>query len=237
MFPGFIARRQDDIISSFVGSFRIVIEAIEARTVAIITAKEAATTMSGPKPPPIELSESQLAVMERIRRRQTCAQRVVRRARIILEVAAGGNNKEVARRLGAHRDTVKDWRERWLDASEQLASMEETGDEKALAEWIETLLDDKMRSGAPATFSSEQVVQIVAVACEKPQDCGRPVSHWTPTELADEVVKRGIVESISPRSVGRFLKGGGPSAPSVSLLAESAPARPASLCRAGSSRL
>jgi len=33
------------------------------------------------------------------------------------------------------------------------------------------------------------------------------VSTWTPRELADEAVKRGIVEQISPRTVERFLKG------------------------------
>lgn len=49
-------------------------------------------------------------------------------------------------------------------------------------------------------------LQIMASACEDPQASGRPVSHWTPRELADEAVKRRIVERISPRSVGRFLK-------------------------------
>jgi hypothetical protein len=58
------------------------------------------------------------------------------------------------------------------------------------------------------------------VACEDPQESGRPVTHWTPQELADEAIKRGIVTSISPRSVGRFLKGGGLEAPSEPLLAE-----------------
>ena len=41
------------------------------------------------------------------------------------------------------------------------------------------------------------------------EDSGRPITHWTPPELADEAKKRGIVESISPRSVGRFLGRGG----------------------------
>ncbi len=176
--------------------------------------------MRGPKPPRIKLSESQRRILERITRRQTGAQRLVRRARIILEIAAGGNNEQVARRLNVHRDMVKAWRDRWLSSRERLASLEQAGDEKKLAEWIETELDDKPRSGAPATFSSEQVVQIVAVACEKPQESDRPVSHWTPVELADEAVKRGIVKSISPRSVGRFLKGGPASTASEPLLAE-----------------
>ena len=65
---------------------------------------------------------------------------------------------------------------------------------------------DLPRSGSPGKFTAEQVTQILAVACEDPEASGRPVTHWTPRELADEVAKRGIVESISPRQVGRFLK-------------------------------
>jgi putative transposase len=34
----------------------------------------------------------------------------------------------------------------------------------------------------------------------------RPLSHWTGRELAEELVKQGIVESISPRQVGRLLE-------------------------------
>jgi len=45
---------------------------------------------------------------------------------------------------------------------------------------------------------------MVALACESRQASGYPVSHWTPTELATESIKRGIVEQISPRSVGLF---------------------------------
>jgi putative transposase len=48
-------------------------------------------------------------------------------------------------------------------------------------------------------------MQIIALACERPNESDRPVSSWTPTELADEAVKRGIVEHISARTVGRFL--------------------------------
>ena len=58
------------------------------------------------------------------------------------------------------------------------------------------------------TFTAEHLTQIIAVACEQPEECGRPVTHWTPRELTDEVIKRGIVETISPRHVDRFLKGG-----------------------------
>jgi hypothetical protein len=60
----------------------------------------------------------------------------------------------------------------------------------------------------------------MALACEDPKASSLPISHWTPTELAKEAIRRGIVESISPRSVGRFLKGGRSPAPSQPLLAQ-----------------
>ncbi|MGG6270971.1 hypothetical protein ACQ4M3_42290 [Leptolyngbya sp. AN03gr2] len=44
--------------------------------------------------------------------------------------------------------------------------------------------------------------------------------EWTVRELADEAVRRGIVEQISPRSVGRSLKRGTPATAPESLLAE-----------------
>ena len=93
--------------------------------------------------------------------------------------------------------------------------------EKALRKCVEEVLADAPRSGAPATFAPEQVVQIVALACEAPREgSGRAVTHWTPGELADEAVKRGIVGSISPRSVGRFLGRGGSETPQDALLAQ-----------------
>ncbi len=82
------------------------------------------------------------------------------------------------------------------------------------------MLSDAYRCGTPATFSAEQVVQIIALACEAPILSKRPISHWTPRELADEAVKRGLVESISPQSVERFLKGSRAKAASVTLLVD-----------------
>nr|WP_190475825.1 helix-turn-helix domain-containing protein [Aerosakkonema funiforme] len=45
------------------------------------------------------------------------------------------------------------------------------------------VLSDQVREGTPNLFSTEQVIQIVALACEKPVESERPVSHWTPGEL------------------------------------------------------
>jgi transposase len=76
-----------------------------------------------------------------------------------------------------------------------------------LTDKVIELLQDNERSGAPAKFTPEQLCQIVALACEiTPEECHRPVSHWTARELADEAIARRIVPTISPRHVGRFLK-------------------------------
>ena len=69
-------------------------------------------------------------------------------------------------------------------------------------------LADAPRPGAPARITAEQVCRMVALACEAPSASGRPISQWTGREIADELVRRGIVEGISPRHAGRLLKKG-----------------------------
>jgi len=182
-------------------------------------------TMRGPKPPPIVLTPTQHVVLRRLARRQTGAQRLVRRARIILEAASGANNEQIAKLLGIDRATVRTWRMRWLEALPRLKAAEKAGDDDddehvLLAGLVEEVLVDEPRSGKPATFTPEQICRIVALACENPRESGRPVTHWSTTELADEALKRGIVGSISPRSVGRFLGRGRSQAASDALLDE-----------------
>lgn len=162
--------------------------------------------LPGPQPTPIILTARQRAALERIVRRQTSPQRLVRRARLILAMADGANNADVARRFKHTRKVATAWRRRWVDCAPALQAAEAEGeDDKALDTLIEAILADEPRSGAPGKFSPEQIVQIIALACEDPAASGRPISHWAPRELAEEAVTRGIVERISTRSVGRFL--------------------------------
>jgi len=165
--------------------------------------------MSGPPPATIDLSTRQRALLERLRLRQTAPQRLVRRVLVLLALAANPCLQATARDLGLSRISVRLGRDRWLAAADALAQAEEDdlSDQQLLA-LIEGILDDAPRPGGPATFSPEQIVQIVAVACEPPGKSGRPISHWTHRELADEVKRRQIVKDIAPRTVGRFLKTG-----------------------------
>ena len=174
----------------------------------------------GPKPRTIRLTARQRKILEQIVRRAQSAQCMVTRSKIILLADDGLHNQYIADDLDLHVQTPRRWRNRWAEAAEQLGIVEAESDDKALCIHIKEVLSDAPRSGTPGTFTPEQICQIVALSCESPDASGRPVTHWTHEDLADEATKRHIVESISPRSVGRFLKGRGPETASESILAE-----------------
>jgi len=160
--------------------------------------------------PAIELSARQQEVLERLVRRSTGEQRLAQRARIVLAAARGGLNRDLAKDVGVDAGTVGKWRRRWAAAQEQLAAAEQSPRRSDLRRSITEILVDTPRSGWPGIFTPEQIVEIIAIACEQPEeDSERPVSHWTPREVAEEAVKRKIVPRISARTVGRFLKSGG----------------------------
>jgi putative transposase len=161
--------------------------------------------MPGPKPPEVPVSEQQRAELTQVSRRHKTSQQIALRARIVLGLNAGLNVEQVARQLKTTSTTVRLWRRHWLERTDSQAVVR---------------LQDDERSGAPPTFTPEQWCQIVAIACQEPESSGRPISHWTPRELAEEAIKREIVTSISTRHVGRFLKSGGAQAAQDSVLAQ-----------------
>lgn len=163
--------------------------------------------MPDPQAAPLHVSPLQLETLQHIVRRSTSAQRLVKRSRVILLAVSGIPNTQIAKQVQVDHETVRRWRDRWRAAEARVQAIEATGKPKELGQAIEALLTDEQRPGAPSPFTFEQYMQIMAIACETPAEADRPVSAWTPRELADEAVKRGIVPKISPRTVERFLKG------------------------------
>jgi transposase len=74
---------------------------------------------------------------------------------------------------------------------------------------VEERLEDLPRPGTPPRLTADQICQIEQLACEKPERSERPISQWTGREIADELVRRGIVDRISARHASRLLKKGG----------------------------
>ena len=182
--------------------------------------------MGGPKLQTLKITAKQETILRRIARARTSDAGLVRRIKIIQAGAAEMSSSAVVRQYEIKHEAVRRWRKRWLVNHDRLEQIEnQTGGEPAqmmkdLEAAILEVLSDEHRSGLPPKFSAEQQVKIIAVACEDPKDSGRPISHWTAREIADEVVKRKIVSSISAQSVGRFLKRGADQAASKPLLAQ-----------------
>lgn len=171
-----------------------------------MVARSSSEDQLGKQPVAVTVTTREREILEPLARAKAAPQRLVERCRIVLLSAAGWGNEDQADDLGIDRQCVRRWRRRWAKARPALVAAETRGaSDRDLEKLIVGILTDDDRCGAPPKFTPEQIAGIIALACEPPEDSGIPVSHWTPPELVREAIKRGIVESISPRQVDRFL--------------------------------
>jgi putative transposase len=154
--------------------------------------------MAGSRATKLELTVVARQELTRLVAARSTAQQVALRARIIVLLAEGLTHVAVSRQVGISREAVRLWRDRWLAL--QAAPLSELS--------VADRLADAPRPGAPARIGAEQVCAIIALACEAPAQSGRPISQWTSREIAAEVTRRGIVETISSRHAARLLKKG-----------------------------
>ena len=113
----------------------------------------------------------------------------VRRARIVLAMAAGERKCVLAARMGCGSATV------WRTC------------ERYRPHGLEGLLvDDRHdRSGSLEQITPLQRAQIVELACLEPIAKGLHVTPWSSEDLARQAVDDGIVAAISPATVRRIL--------------------------------
>ena len=152
--------------------------------------------MPGPQPIEIEIDTETRKALEKVVKGHRSPQQGVQRAKIVLLASVGKNHRQISRELGVSVDMARLWRNRWSSFApiplKELSVLER--------------LEDAPRPGKPSGISAEQVCKIVALACETPAEAGRPISQWTGREIADEIIKREIVSTISPRQAQRLLK-------------------------------
>jgi transposase len=135
----------------------------------------------------VVLTDQERRLLVKRARSERAAHRDVLRAQIILAAAEEASNAETARRLGVCDDTVRKWRSRFC------------------AQGLPGLAD-RPRPGRQRTFPKTAEAEVKALACELPAQTEVPLARWSYTELAAEAVSRGVVESISPSTVGRWLR-------------------------------
>ena len=144
-------------------------------------------------------------MLQQLSRSTTVAFRLRQRAQLILLAFEKRLNRDIAETVQLGTNQVGAWRKRWQQEFERLTLIEGIEEPIELRRAIEDVLTDEQRSGRPTTFTAEQLTMIFAVACEAVEESGRPVARWTQREIIDEVIKRGIVDSISTSHMSTLL--------------------------------
>jgi len=142
---------------------------------------------------PIILTSEQRNELEKFSNSGVHSVKLIKRARIILELDTSEGRKatkqeEIAKRVDVSRQTVNDAKRDFLDA-----------------ESVTAFLQRKKRDTPPVPpkITGEVEAKIIALACgEVPPGCAR----WTLQLLADKSVELKIIDAITDMSVHRLLK-------------------------------
>lgn len=111
------------------------------------------------------VTDEERAALDKLARSRTAEARLVERAQIITGKLDGERISAMVQRLGVSRDMVYFWIKRFNAAG--LAG-----------------LADRPRSGRPATYTPDEVAEVIAAALTKPDDLGLPFGSWTLDRLA-----------------------------------------------------
>ncbi len=136
---------------------------------------------------PIRLSTEERSTLEHWERAGKTEQRMVLRARVVLLAEEGLFNRQIARRLGCDRRTVRKWRTRFV--RRRLEG-----------------LQDAPRSGRPVEISPLQRHSVLVRACQMPSLQGREgQSHWSLRDLTENLKDPPAGWDLSLSSVYRIL--------------------------------
>ena len=161
--------------------------------------------------PAIPMTARQYSFLSQHWAKHSLPHHIKTRIRILLLASEGHTHASIKRELGIDVNTVKRWRRRWEAEFDSIKAFElgESGQgvsDKELLKRMLLVVKDHSRSGAPKRITLAQEKQIIALACEKPEDHGIPITQWNREMLAHVAKAKGIVETISPRYVGEILK-------------------------------
>lgn len=112
-----------------------------------------------------ELTGEEQGTIARLAHARTAPARLVERARIVELANQGWRVPAIAAEVRLHEQTVREWLKRFYAAGLDG-------------------LSDAPRPGRPATYTAEQVGEVIATALTDPQTLGRPFGCWTLDRLA-----------------------------------------------------
>jgi len=136
----------------------------------------------------VRLSSAERDGLEKFVAHGTKSARAINRARILLLLDEGRQEKELTTILGVSRGTIYNVRNKYL---------------KTEHEHILDVLHEAPRSGRPIKIDSRVEAKVTMIACsEPPEGYGR----WTLHMIADKLVQLEVIDMISHESVRRTLK-------------------------------
>jgi transposase len=162
------------------------------------------------KKEPLQLSDRQEKILHKMIKNGRVGTEMCKRLQVLLLAHEGMSNYAINKVIGMHKEWIGIWRNRWEQQWEKIGVLE--GDDKFslsdkdLEKQVLEIMSDKGGQGRRSRITLAQKNQIIAVACEKPEDHGIPVSKWSYDLLARAIVKKKIVDSISPSYVFKILK-------------------------------
>lgn len=137
------------------------------------------------KKKPLKLKAKDQKELERLTSSGTLKARKINRCRILLLAAKGKKRSEIIEAVQVSPPTVDEVLRRYKKGG------------------LENALNERPRSGTPATFTGKDKAKITALACSTPPE-GR--CRWTLRLLADRAVELNIVDAISYDTVAAILK-------------------------------
>ena len=133
----------------------------------------------------VDLTDAERSELDVLTRRGNAPARKIAHARVLLLADDGLTDEEIAAATGRSRSLVERTRRRFVQSG------------------LEVALWDKPRAGGRPKLDERGRATLIALACANPPE-GR--TCWTMQLLADELVARQVVPSISDESVRRALK-------------------------------
>ena len=138
----------------------------------------------------VDLSDEEQEYLENLVKKGKGPAYRIKHAYILMNANIHGPNKtdqEIASYLHCHCQTVYNVRKRLVEQG------------------FEAALERKQREypPTPPILDGEKEARLITIACSKPPT-GR--SRWTLKLLADQLIELEIVDTISPKTVGRTLK-------------------------------
>ena len=133
----------------------------------------------------VDLTEEERSELEEMLKKGEHSVRKIKRAQVLLKADEGWQDREIIASVGISRSMVERTRRRLVEGG------------------LEKALNEDPRPGGKRKIDGRVEAHLIAITASAPPD---DHDHWTVRLLADKLVEKGLVESISYETVRKALK-------------------------------